>query len=206
MVALLSSFAGRFFPLLISLHPFLIFSVLSPRLSLPDYLFSFHRSLSFPPSLLLTHSLSLPASLSHSPFSLHLSLPLSLPPFFPYSITSLPHSLPPFLPPSFPSSLPPLFHHFPSSFPLSLPPFLPYSITSLPHSLSHPVPPSLLYSITPFILPAPPTSHRSYTNLFSQQLLTIDGEQLRQDPIQVMEQVQSFIGVKTIIDYGTKLR
>ena len=164
MVALLSSFAGRFFPLLISLHPFLIFSVLSPRLSLPDYLFSFHRSLSFPPSLLLTHSLSLPASLSHSPFSLHLSLPLSLPPFFPYSITSL------------------------------------------PHSLSHPVPPSLLYSITPFILPAPPTSHRSYTNLFSQQLLTIDGEQLRQDPIQVMEQVQSFIGVKTIIDYGTKLR
>lgn len=40
----------------------------------------------------------------------------------------------------------------------------------------------------------------------SSQILTIDGEQLRQDPVQVMEQVQMFIGVKTIIDYGARIR
>lgn len=40
----------------------------------------------------------------------------------------------------------------------------------------------------------------------SSQILTIDGDQLKQDPAQVMTQVQSFLQVKTIIDYGTRLR
>ncbi|XP_028415525.1 bifunctional heparan sulfate N-deacetylase/N-sulfotransferase 4-like [Dendronephthya gigantea] len=38
------------------------------------------------------------------------------------------------------------------------------------------------------------------------QILTVDGDQLKSDPVQVMDQVQSFIGVKKKIDYGTILK